>query len=1240
MTYRSSKHPKKADFLFAKKDFHIVKTARDEYELEEEFFSVQGSLLIGDYKKAQEFAKKINNRRAVLQDPKRPAVLPAQLHAMALLHEIFHFVIDLYVKRVNPTAFSKCNQVLLNQLGQSNYEPFLERFVESFPPLSVYKQETTPKAFLAGINAGIANRELELEELILVWLQNQNPALKPVKELIDDSQLKKSEVYPKSIIAIDAFFDAQPTFGPDFLPLVKMLLAPILAAPTSLLDQLQFILSNWGELLKETPFLASLMQATEFIKEEDHYFWMKLQADADRQKQPDVKPAFFGGWFEKETPPVPDYNFMPEGPERFSPDLNWMPKVVLLAKSTFVWLDQLSKKYKRPIQRLDDIPDQELDIIARSGFTGLWLIGIWQRSKASKKIKHINGNIDAVASAYSLNHYDIAEDLGGPVAYENLRDRAKRRGLRLASDMVPNHTALDSDWVINHPDWFLQTDHPPYPTYTYNGPDLSENDRVGIFIEDGYWSKTDAAVTFKRLDRWTGDTKYIYHGNDGTAMPWNDTAQLNFLNPEVREAVIQEILHVARMFPIIRFDAAMVLAKQHIQRLWFPRPGKSGAVPSRWAYAMTDEEFDAAIPEEFWREVVERVQREVPNTLLLAEAFWMLEGYFVRTLGMHRVYNSAFMHMFKKEENSSYRYLIKNTLEYNPQILKRYVNFMNNPDEETAVAQFGKGDKYFGVCVMMATMPGLPMFGHGQIEGFTEKYGMEYKRAYYNEEPDHYLVSRHEREIFPVLKKRFLFAEVENFFLYDFYVESGAVDENVFAFSNCYGNEKALVIYHNKYGQTSGWIKTSVGYLENGQIVQKSLADGLGISNNANTYTVFRDHISGMEFIRKNTDIHEKGIFADLHAYKYHIFWDFREVCPSKIKPYDELYKMLNGSGVPSIDEAVLELTLQTVHAAFREMIDPEHLKKCKNGWYQTAVKKAALTPFKAKIKGFIRSVKELETGHKIPEVSVLKSAEADFSAIMTLVYKLAANSKASDGWQALIKTLLSDSDSGDLSGWKIILGWATLRHLNEICTLHNEPEFNLLCDWHLDKFLRQSLIHVSTDNHDAEVSLKLLVIALELQRLLDKGVSSVKISAQLRILAKNRHVQQFLQINFWDDHYWLNKEQLEMVCNWLFMFGAADTVRTKTEKTVTKQLSELFAAKEEILSNAEQAGYDFEKFIALLDNSELSVLEKAEANISEEQKAKDSSSATKKTTKRKTTTKSASDSKTKTAKRKKKSDE
>jgi hypothetical protein len=106
----------------------------------------------------------------------------------------------------------------------------------------------------------------------------------------------------------------------------------------------------------------------------------------------------------------------------------------------------------------------------------------------------------------------------------------------------------------------------------------------------------------------------------------------------------------------------MTLAKRHFHRLWFPGPGSSGAIPSRAEFSMSQAEFNRCMPHEFWREVVDRVAAEVPGTLLLAEAFWLMEGYFVRTLGMHRVYNSAFMNMMRDEENAKYRSVIKNTL--------------------------------------------------------------------------------------------------------------------------------------------------------------------------------------------------------------------------------------------------------------------------------------------------------------------------------------------------------------------------------------------------------------------------------------------------------------------------------------------------------------------------------------------------------------------------------------------------
>src|SRR5512135_2392263 len=209
----------------------------------------------------------------------------------------------------------------------------------------------------------------------------------------------------------------------------------------------------------------------------------------------------------------------------------------------------------------------------------------------------------------------------------------------------------------------------------------------------------------------------------------------------------------------------------------------------------------------------------------------MMEGYFDRTLGMHRVYNSAFMHMLRDEDNAKYRMAIKNTLEFDPQILKRYVNFMSNPDEKTSIEQFGNGDKYFGVATVLSTLPGLPMFGHGQIEGFREKYGMEYRKPKWDEAPDEALVRGHEWKIFPLLHRRSLFAGVEQFHLFDFFDGGGTVNEDVLAYSNREGEGRSLVICHNRFASTRGWIRISAAALDKGagKLVQRSLGEALAL---------------------------------------------------------------------------------------------------------------------------------------------------------------------------------------------------------------------------------------------------------------------------------------------------------------------------------------------------------------------------------------------------------------------------
>ncbi|HWQ14231.1 MAG TPA: alpha-amylase family glycosyl hydrolase, partial [Roseiflexaceae bacterium] len=897
-------------------EFHVSRTARDRYQFDEAIFQFNGNAILANFRAARVFAQKMNARRDLIRFPEQ-AVRASQISAMGLIDEIAHWVFQSYRRQTNPNMLRDALAWLEGRLGTDQVATLLRRFSDDFPPLAVYRREQELDAYLAGATEGTPHREVALEELLMLWLANMNPAFAPFLELFDDAGLEHDTAYQPAIRELNTFFASQPA-PPGVAPgqnIIDLLRAPAVAHPHSLEAQLTYILERWGALLGPN-FPYRLLSSLDLIKEEE-------------------RPIFGvgGGDATAASIPLADFRHLEAEPERFTPDREWMPRLVLLAKNAFVWLDQLSRQYRRPIITLAQIPDEELDRLAASGFSGLWLIGLWERSKASRRIKQIMGNPDAVASAYSLYDYVIAQDLGGEEALQDLRARAWQRGIRLASDMVPNHVGIDGRWVLQHPDWFISLDYSPFPTYTFNGPDLSEDERVGIFLEDHYYTRTDAAVVFKRVDRWTGSEKYIYHGNDGTSMPWNDTAQLNYLNPEVREAVIQTILHVARNFPIIRFDAAMTLAKRHYHRLWFPEPGSGGDIPSRAEHGMTREQFDQAMPNEFWREVVDRCAAEAPDTLLLAEAFWLMEGYFVRTLGMHRVYNSAFMVMLRDEDNAKYRQVLKNTLEFDPEIMRRYVNFMNNPDERTAVDQFGKDDKYFGVATMMVTLPGLPMFGHGQVEGFTEKYGMEYRRAYWDETPDVHLIWRHEREIFPLMHRRYLFAGVEHFLLYDFYTPEGGVNEDVFAYSNRHGDERALVVYHNRFATARGWVRTSAAFaVKTGQgdekvLVQRSLAEGLGLRGGHEDYAIFRDHTGGLEYIRNSRELAEMGLYVELEAYKCHVFLDWREVHDVDGR-YRNIAAYLAGRGVPSVEEALRETFLAPVLTPFRTLVNAEMFRK------------------------------------------------------------------------------------------------------------------------------------------------------------------------------------------------------------------------------------------------------------------------------------------------------------------------
>ena len=340
-----------------------------------------------------------------------PSAQAGELAALELLHEIFHLLVERAAELQPPTSMDDSTDAVEAALGEPRVERLLDAVGVEFPDVDG------------------APEPVRLEELLLIRMANENPAARPLWVLVDDAPVPPAD-RSAAMASLEAYQASLAPIGPNGETLVELLRAPARAHPTSLAGQLRYVREHWRGLLGDAldALLDRLLLTLDVMAEEERGLHLR-----------------FGGGFGDGggRGEAPDLSGLEAEPERFSSDSAWMPRLVLIAKSTHVWLDQLSRRYRREIRTLDAIPDEELDRLARWGITGLWLIGLWERSAASQRIKQWRGNPDAAASAYSLDDYAIAWDLGGEAAWANLRGRAWARGIRLSSDMVPNHMGID-----------------------------------------------------------------------------------------------------------------------------------------------------------------------------------------------------------------------------------------------------------------------------------------------------------------------------------------------------------------------------------------------------------------------------------------------------------------------------------------------------------------------------------------------------------------------------------------------------------------------------------------------------------------------------------------------------------------------------------------------------------------------------------------------------------------------------
>ena len=352
--------------------------------------------------------------------------------------------------------------------------------------------------------------------------------------------------------------------------------------------------------------------------------------------------------------------------------------------NTRVWLTELSTSLGRPAT-LDDIPDGELDRLAKLGFDWIWFLSVWQTGEAGKQISHANPEWrrefqetlpdlredDIAGSGFAITGYSVHSALGGDAALARLRKRLSHRGLKLLLDFVPNHTGLDHPWVNEHPEYYIAGSE----------LDLARSPHNYIWVK-----------------RKAGDLLLAY-GRDPYFPGWPDTLQLNYGNPATQEAMIGELLKIAGQCDGVRCDMAMLVLPDVFERTW----GLQTKL--------------------FWPEATQRVRKQFPNFLFMAEVYWDLE-WSLQQQGFNYTYDKRLYDRLREGHAAP----VRGHLCADPDYQRKMARFLENHDEPRAAGTFSV-DMHRAAAVITFLSQGLRFFHQGQFEGRRKRISPHLVRA-------------------------------------------------------------------------------------------------------------------------------------------------------------------------------------------------------------------------------------------------------------------------------------------------------------------------------------------------------------------------------------------------------------------------------------------------------------------------------------------------------------------------------
>jgi hypothetical protein len=352
--------------------------------------------------------------------------------------------------------------------------------------------------------------------------------------------------------------------------------------------------------------------------------------------------------------------------------------------NTRVWLTEFSRNLGRPAT-LDDLPDSEIDQLAEMGFDWIWFLSVWETGEAGRHISRANQewrnefiqtlpdlrDEDIVGSGFAIAGYTVHHQLGGDPALRRLRERLRKRGLRLMLDFVPNHTALDHRWVYEHAEYYVQGSE----------LDLEREPRNYTWVR-----------------RKQGDL-LLAHGRDPYFPGWPDTLQLNYGNPATQDAMVAELVKIARQCDGVRCDMAMLVLPEVFERTW--------GIPCQ----------------PFWPQATSRVREQSPEFCFMAEVYWDLE-WTLQQQGFDFAYDKRLYDRLSAGHARPIREHFHAGLDYQDKLAR----FLENHDEPRAASTFAPGI-HEAAAILTFLSPGLRFFHQGQFQGRKKRISPHLGRA-------------------------------------------------------------------------------------------------------------------------------------------------------------------------------------------------------------------------------------------------------------------------------------------------------------------------------------------------------------------------------------------------------------------------------------------------------------------------------------------------------------------------------